>query len=808
MEALLQDLRYALRSLRGRPAFAAVAVLTLSVGIGLNAAVFTAIDAALLRSLPYAEPERLVHLWQSHPTVDHARFEAAWPTFREWQEDRAVFSGVAGYNRALATWDNGGELEQLRTLQVSSNFLQLLGVRPLLGRELAPGEDDASAAPVALVTDGFWRNRLGGRPDILGTTLRLDDEPVTIVGVLPADFSWAPGNDPQLLRAVQPKEGRLSRRNLYWIRPVARLRDGVTLEQAQAWMGQVASTLEERFPGANRATSVLVTPLREELLGAVRPTLVLLFACVGLVLLVACVNVANLLLARATTREREMAVRGALGAGRRRLVQQLLTESLVLSAVGGALGIVVARITLPLLRLGIPAEQRNTLPFLEHLVIDGRVLAYGLTLIILTALLFGLLPALRGSKADLHATLKEGAAPGAGLRGQSLRDGLVMLEVALAVVLLGSAGLMGKSLNRILSVDPGFHPEGALGVEVVLPGGNAIDDARAIALTPQLVEAVGAVPGVHGAAAVNRLPGRGGGGTLRFLRTDQPPPEGLQPEATYRDVDPSYFAILGLPLLGGRSFERGDVATTTPVALVNRTLQRRFFPNEDPVGKQIKLTYRPDAPTLTIVGVVGDEQIDSLDAPTRSILYRSMTQDAVGALGLVVRTARTDAGADIRRALLSVSPGLTVLPIRSLSSIFDQAPQMFVRRFPAFVLMVFAASALLLACVGIFGVVSYAVEERTHEFGIRLAVGADREDIVKLVLRRTLPALLGGMAAGLLGAVALAMVFRGLLFGVEVFDPAVLGSVAGVLLAVGILAAWLPARRAGKVDPMQSMRAI
>ena len=808
MEAFLQDLRYAFRSLRGRPAFAAMAVLTLSVGIGLNAAVFTAVDAALLRSLPYAEPERLVHLWQTHPGVDHGRFEASWPTFREWQDDHAVFSSVAGYNLGSGTWDNGSELELLQTLRVSANFLRVLGVTPVLGRDFAAGEDDAASPPLALVSHGFWRTRLGSNPDVLGTTLRIDGQPTTVVGVLPPDFTWSPAGDAKIILVLRPTEGFLARRNLFWIQPVARMRDGVSLEQARARMAQVASALEQRFPEAQKATRVEVVPLREELLGAVRPTLILLFACVGLVLLVACVNVANLLLARATTREREMAVRGALGAGRQRLLQQLLTESLLLSAVGGGLGILLARLTLPLLLLGVPPEQRNRMPFLDHLVIDGRVLAYGLGLIAVTALLFGLLPALRGSRADLHAALKEGAAPGGGFRGHALRDGLVMVEVALAVVLLGSAGLMAKSLDRILSVDPGFRPEGAVGAEVLLPDARSISDERARLLARQLTEAVGAIPGVHGVAAVNRLPGRGGGGTVRFLRTDQPVPDGVQPEATYRDVDGAYFPVLGLPLLGGRSFEAGDVPNSPMVAVVNRTLQRRFFPNEDPVGKQVKLTYKPDAPTLTIVGVVGDEQLDSLDEPSRAILYLSLNQDPSGQLGLVIRTARTDAGPDIRRVLRSVSPELTILPIRTLGSIYAQAPRMFVRSFPAFVLTVFAISALLLACVGIFGVVSYAVEERTHEFGIRLAVGADRGDIVKLVLRRTLPALLGGMAAGLLGAVALAMVFRGLLFGVGAFDPGVLGGVTAVLLSVGLVAAWLPARRAGRVDPMQSMRAI
>jgi predicted permease len=807
MTALPQDLRDALRHLRTRPGFAAVVVLTLSMGIGLNAAVFTAVDAALLRSLPYAEPDRLVQLRQVTETRDQPGFEVSWPTFRDIQQDPSLFAAMAGYFRSAVTWHNGSERAQLPALQVTANFFDVLGVRPQLGRTFLPGEDVFGGPRAVLLTDAFWRTQMGGDPGVLGRTLMVNDQPYTIVGVLPPTFPFAPGAGARVMLAVQPRDDFEKRRNLNWLNTVARLRDGSTVNETQRRVSAFASALRERFPGPQQGLTMEVVPLRDVLVGKVEPVLVLLFACVSLVLLVACAHVANLLLARARAREQEMAIRAALGAGRGRIVRQLLTESLLLATAGGLLGLLAARLSLPLLLAGIPGREQAGMPFLEHLDVDGRVLLYGGGLILLTTLLFGLLPALRASRPDLHDALKDpdGQVRTGELRHR-LRGALVAVEVALAVMLLGSAGLMGKSLLRVLSTDPGFRPQGALGVTVMLPAPMVEKDEVAIALNARMLESVAAVPGVTAVTRVNTLPGTGNGGTQRFLRKDQPPPTGPQPEATVRTVEASYFRVLGIPLLGGRSFGPEDTQQSIQVAVVNRALQRRYFPGEDAVGKQIQPTYGPDAPLLTIVGVVGDQTFGALDEPPPPILYYPDTQSPGNPVSFVLRASRPTLGADARGAVQAAVPEATVLPVRSLTEVLDQAPSMFLRRYPVFLLGVFAAFALLLAAVGIFGVVSYAVVQRTREFGIRMAVGAARKDILRLVLRRNLPPVFAGAAAGVVGSVALAIVFRGLLFGVTASDPAVLGAVVVVLAVVALASALLPALRASRVDPATALR--
>ena len=809
VSAFLGDLRDALRHLRTRPGFGAVVVLTLSMGIGLNAAVFTAVDAALLRSLPYAEPERLVDVRQAHDNHDMPYFELAWPTVRELQADPSIFASVAGYNRTPVSWNDGTERSQLAALRVTANFFDVLGVRPQLGRTFLPGEDVQGGPRAVVLTDAFWRARMGADPGVLGRSLLLDEKPYTIVGVLPPSFPFAPGAGARVVLAVQPTGDLEHRRSLNWVNTIARLRDGSTLEQTRRRASSFAASLRERFPDAMQGVQMEVVPLRDVLVGKVEPVLVLLFCCVSLVLLVACANVANLLLARARAREQEMAVRAALGASRRRLVRQLLTESLLLATLGGLLGLLAARLSLPLLVAGIPGRQQATMPFLEHLDVDGRVLLYGGGLILGTTLLFGLLPALRASRPDLHDALKDpsGMVP-SGAQRHRLRDTLVAVEVALAVMLLGSAGLMGKSLVRVLSVDPGYRPQGAIGVTLMAPEALVEKDEVAVGYHTRMLESVLAIPGVTAATRVNLLPGTGNGNTQRFLREDRPPPPGAQPETSFRQVGPDYFRVLGIPLLSGRGFGPEDTLGSVPVAIVNRTFQRRFFPGEDVIGKRIHPTYSPDAPHLTIVGVVGDQNFGALDEGAPALLYYADTQFPSNPVSFIVRASRPGVGNEVRRALQAVLPEGTVLPARTLTEVLEQAPSMFLRRYPVFLLGIFAAFALVLAGVGIFGVVSYGVVQRTREFGIRMAVGAARRDILRLVLRQNLPAVLGGAVAGVLGSIVLALVFRGLLFGVTAVDPAVLAGVVLVLGTVAVASALLPAMRASRVDPSSALRAL
>jgi putative ABC transport system permease protein len=806
MGTLLQDLRYGVRSLGRRPGFAAVAIATLALGIGLNAAVFTVVDAALVRSVPYAEPERLVHLWQVQDNAERRRFPFAWETLRELQAS-GLFASVAGYQAAPVAWTGRPDPEELPALFVSANFLDVLGVRPALGRGFLPGEDQAGGPRAVVLSDAFWRTRLGANPGVLGTTLSLGGEPTTVVGVLPPGFPFAPAGEARLLVAVQPQGERATRRNLNWIRPIARLRDGATVAQARKQLAAFEDALRERFPDAIGGVVTDVAALRDELVGRVEPVLVLLFVCVNLVLLVACVNVANLFLARAAGRHRELSIRAALGAGRVRLVRQLLTESALLAAAGGALGLLAAKLSLPLLLAGIPSRDRAGMPFLERLGVDGRILAYGAAVVVLTTLLFGLLPALRASRPDAQGGLEDAAPTRSGPLRYRIRNVLVAVEIALAVMLLGSAGLMGKSLLRVLSTDPGYRPEGALGIElsVAEPGVAQTPDAL-VALRARLQESVESVPGVSAAARVSRMPGTGNAFSHSFIRPDRPRPTGPEPEAYIREVSPGYFRALGIAALGGRDLGPEDGRTSARVAIINRALQQRYFPDEDAIGKTIRLVSS-DTP-ITVVGVVGDQTLGGLDEPRPPILYYPDTQSVSPRWTLLVRSARSGISEELRRALRAAAPGLVVGPARPLDDVLQQAPSMFLRRYPVFLLGVFAAVALLLACVGIFGVVSFGVVQRTREFGVRMAVGAERRDIVRLVLRGISAPVLLGAAAGLAGSVVLATVFRGLLFGVGSSDPLVLGGVVLLLTGVAVASALVPALRAARVDPGVALRSL
>ena len=805
MGTLLQDLRYGLRSLGHRPGFTLVAILTLALGIGLNAAVFTVVDAALVRSVPYAEPERLVHLWQVQDDAERRPFPFAWQTLRELQAS-GLFASVAGYSVAPVAWTGSSEPEELRALLVTASFFDVLGVRPVLGRGFLPGEDEAGGPRAVVLTDSFWRTRLGADPGLLGTTLSLGGEPTTVVGVLPPGFPFAPGGDARLVMAVQPQGDRATRRNLNWIRPIARLRDGVTVAQARRQLAAFEDGVRARFPDALGGVASDVVPLRDELVGRVEPVLVLLFVCVNLVLLVACVNVANLLLARAAGRQKELSVRVALGAGRARLIQQLLTESALLAAAGGAIGLLAAKLSLPLLLAGIPARDRAGMPFLERLDVDTRVLGYGAAVVVLTTLLFGLLPALRASRPELQGALKDAAPARTGPLRHRVRDVLVAVEIALAVMLLGSAGLMGKSLLRVLATDPGYRPEGAFGLDLSIadPGARAPD--RIVTAKATVQEAVESVPGLSGAARVNWMPGTGNAGSHSFVRPERPPPTGPEPDAFYREVSPGYFRTLGIALLGGRDFGASDTPGAAPVVIVNRALQQRYFPGEDAIGKTIRLVT--GGMPLTIVGVVADQTLGGLDEPRPPILYYPDTQAISPRWALLVRSARPGVTEELRRAVRDAAPGLVVGPARRLDDVLQQAPTMFLRRYPPFLLGVFAAVALVLACVGIFGVVSFGVVQRTREFGVRMAVGAVPSDIVRLVLRASSAPVLAGAAAGLAGSVLLASVFRKLLFGVASSDPLVLGGVVAVLGAVALVSALLPALRASRVDPAVALRSL
>jgi putative ABC transport system permease protein len=809
MRTLLKDVRYAVRTLSRQPGFAAVAVVTLALGIGANTAIFSVIDAALLRSLPYREPGRLVHLWESKRSRDFEQREASYPDFLDWRaQGGEVFEGLAGYTPRPFTLADAGEATRARGAAVTANFFDLLGVNAAAGRTFVGGEDGLEAKRVAVISHGLWRRRFGGEPGAVGREVTLDGQAYTVVGVLPADFNFALLGDAEVWTPLAPTPDVAARRYMHWLKVVGRLKQDVTLEAAQAHLATVASRVERDDPGAHAGVGLRAVPLQEEFVGPVRPVLFVLLGAVGFVLLIACTNVANLLLARSAARQKEVAIRAALGASRWRVVRQLLTESVLLSLAGGAAGLVLALWGVDLLVALIPAAQLSRMPYLQSLSLNRDVLLFACGLSLLTGVLFGLTPALSASRAELQGALKEGGRSTVSRGGRRLRDVLVVAEVALALVLLVGAGLLMKSLVTMLRVDPGFDPRGLLTMRVALPPSRYGDDGKAARFYEEALRRVAAVPGVRGAALTSNLPLSGDGGTGTPQVVGRQTPAAELTEAHLRTVSANYFEVMGVPVVKGRAFDARDDAEAPPVLLVNKTFAERVFPGEDPVGRRATFKFTSDT-QFEIVGVVGDEKVLSLDARTTPVVYFHTRQGPDSSAALVVRTDAPDPLAlapAVRSELRALDPEVPVFAVQTLEQMVAGSRAAFVRRYPAYLTGVFACVALLLALVGIYGVVSYSVAQRTHEIAVRVALGARTRDVLRLVLGHGLLLALGGIAVGAAGALALTRLISGLLFGVSAADPAVYGLVALLLAAVALVACLVPARRATKVDPMVALR--
>ncbi|HEX8283351.1 MAG TPA: ABC transporter permease [Pyrinomonadaceae bacterium] len=810
MRTLLKDVRFAARGLWKRPGFTAVAVVTLALGIGANTAIFTVIDAALLRSLPYRDPSRLVHLWETKRSRDFERREASYPDFLDWRAQSAeVFEGVAGYAPRQFTLALEGEAARARGAAVTANFFDLLGVRADVGRGFVAGEDEPGAAPAAVLGHGLWLRRFGGDRAVVGRKVTLDGEAFTVVGVLPADFQFARLGETEVWTPLAVTPDVASRRYMHWLQVVARLKEGADAGAAAARMATVAAGIERDDPGAHAGVGLKVVPLQKEFVGPVRPVLFVLLGAVGFVLLIACTNVANLLLARSASRRREMAIRAALGASRWRVVRQLLTESVLLALAGGGVGLVLALWGVDLLVAAIPAAQLAQMPYLRGLSLDADVLLFAFGLSLLTGVLFGLTPALASTRADLQESLKEGGRSSGSRATGRLRDLLVVSEVALALVLLVGAGLLLKSLAVMLKVDPGFDTRGLLTLRVALPPARYAEDARAARFYDELVRRVSALPGVRGAAATSNLPLAGDGGTGSPQVVGRATPASELTEAHMRTVSANYFAVMGIPVAAGRVFGERDGVEAPPVLLVNKTYAERVFPGEDPVGRRLTFKWSGDRPPFEIVGVVGDEKVTSLDARTTPVVYFHNQQGPDSSAALVVRAEGADptalAGA-VREAARGLDPEVPVFAVQTLEQMVAGTRATFMRRYPAYLTGVFACVALLLALVGIYGVVSYAVTQRTHEIAVRVALGARGRDVLRLVLRHGLGLALAGVAAGTVGALMLTRLISGLLFGVSAADPAVYALVSLLLVAVALVASLVPARRATKVDPMVALR--
>ena len=805
MNKLLQDLRYGIRTLAKRPAFTLVAIATLALGIGASTVIFTVVDAALLRGLPYKEPDRLYHLWERKPTQEFSKREMSYPDYQDYQQN-SVFEGLAAYTGGGAILTGLGEPEQIAAPRVSANFFSVLGVEPLIGRTFQSGEDTPNGPRVTVLTYAYWQRRFGGDPGVVGRAITINGNSFTIVGVLPASFQFALRNS-DLWLPYQPTQNQLTRRFLHGTNLIGRLKPGVTAEQAQSEMNVIAGRIEQQFNDSHAGTTARVVPLQEEIIGTVRPILFVLLAAVAFVLLIACANVASLLLTRSLARQKEVAVRAALGASRWRVVRQLLTEALLLSLAGGAVGLFIAYWGVPALVATLPQNQLNALPFLKSLQIDLGILGFSFGLSLLTGIVFGIVPALQSSRLDLNEVLKEGGRHSTAGAGQRLRSALVVGEIAMAVVLLVGAGLMMKSLLRLLQTNVGFNTENLLTMGIVLSPAKYQDANQVTNFYTQLHERVRALPGVAGAGTVDILPVNGGNTTRFNVDGDPIPPPGKETEANLRVVNEHYFQTIGVPLLAGRFFDERDNTGAPTVVIIGKTIADRLFAGRDPVGRKLRYASIQIDP-VTIVGVVGDVKITGLDEEVKPVLYYPFRQNGGFNANLVVRTNTdpTSLTNAVRGEVRNLDPDAAILNVNTMEKMISQTQASFIRRFPALLIGIFAGVALLLASIGIYGVVSYSVSQQIHYIGIRMALGAGPGDILKMVLKQGMVLALAGIAIGVAASLALMRLLTTLLYQVTTTDVSTFAIVAGTLFTVALLACYLPARRATKVDPLVALR--
>jgi predicted permease len=803
MSALWQDIHYAARMLRRQPGFTIVAVLTLALGIGANTAVFTVVNGVLLRPLPYHDPDRLVVLLYGHP----GRLTPWWSplNYRDMVSGAAAFQDAAAFAPSTANLTGSGEPERIEGASVSWNYFNVLGVTMRGGRGFvaADGSGDADAV---VISEGLWRRRYAGRGDTIGSAIHLDGRTRTIVGIAPARLQLPQKAEFWKPLVFSPRDLTPNNRGAQWISAVARLEPGGDVQGANAALQAVAARLAAEYNPTNGGTTAAAVPLHQRMVRNVRPTLLVLLGAVTLVLLIACVNVANLLLARAQSRTREVAVRAALGAGRGRLVRQFLAESILLGLLGGTAGLVAAAwCTRALVALG-PAS----IPRLSDVAIDLRVLAFTIAIAAGTSVLFGLLPALSASGSRAARSIGSAGRGAVGGGGPFTRRALVVCEMALAVVLLVGAGLLIRSYERLQQVNPGFDPEGVVTFNLSLPEAKYPTTAAVAAFTATLISHLQAEPGVEATAAIFGLPFAGDfSASTSFRKPSQPDlPDG--PSAGMRVVSPDYFKAMKIPLVAGRLFDAHDSETSPEVVLINQRTARRFFPDEDPIGQQIRVGVRlaRDArgDNKTIVGVVGDVKYGSLDAETPPEIYLPYAQQVLDEYTVAVRTSGDPLAfaPALRRTVAAIDRELPVAAIAPMTAVVGASVAE--RRFTMLLLTAFAVVAVALAAIGIYGVLAYLVGQRTQEIGVRLAIGATPGNVVRLFVREGAALTLAGVGCGLAGAFAVTRALSTLLFGVTTTDPATFAAVAGSLALVALLASYVPARRAARVDPMTALR--
>jgi len=806
MRTLWQDLRYGARMLLKNPGFTLIAVLTLALGIGANTAIFSVINGVLLSALPYPHPEQLAMVWCDNRRQGIPDDITSYPNFVDWRDRNKTFQGMAGVTSDRYNLTGTGEPEEIRGATVSINFFQLIGVNPMLGRVFTAEEEQPGRDKVVVLSHSLWQRRFGGNPGILNKTISLSDETYLVVGIMPPGFQF-PENT-EIWGPLAPDEGMRSdkARFGFFLPVVGRLKPGVTRAQAQADLDVVANQIEKQFPDM-AGYGVNVVPVLENTVGPIRRALMILFVAVLFVLLIACSNVANLLLARATVRQREVAVRAALGAGRWRIVRQLLTESMLLAALGGALGVLLAWWGLRLLVDLSPAN----IPRLENIRLDGRVLWFTLALSLLTGLIFGLAPALQTSHLKLSEALKEGArtgAGGAGRHAQRIRGIFIVAEVALTLALLVGAGLLVRSFWRLQHINPGFRTDHLLTLRVTLWGSKYRQGAQAVSFYDRLQERLAALPGVVSASATSDIMLRRLATSASFTIENRPRDPGeLALELPFDRAQPNYFQTMGVQLLRGRAFTAQDTRENPRVAIVNETFVKRYFPNDDPVGKRFTFGGGgPNARWITIVGVVRDTKRQGVDQPVRIESWMPLAQMPSGSMDVVLRTTGDPLALSnaVREAVWSIDRDLPIPSIQTMEQILSERVAQ--RRLNMLLLGLFALVALVLAAVGIYGVMSYAVTQRTHEIGVRVALGAQTRDVLRLVVGQGMMLALAGVVIGLIATFILTRLMATLLFGVSATDPITFAAIAVLMLGVALAACYIPARRAAKVDPMIALR--
>ena len=800
MGNLLGDFRYAARSLARQPTFACVAILTLVLGIGTNTAIFSVIKAVLLNQLPYTDASRLVVVREQNP--DGSLDLVAPLTFVDWKQQSKSVPALAAFRQLRYAFAGNGEPLDVPSVRGPANMFEVLRATAMLGRTFAAGEGEPGADRVAVLSRAFWQRHFGGSSSAIGRTIQLDAQPYTVIGVMPAEFDFPPSGNVDIWTPLSfdPNDAHGRSRKARSLNVVGRLADDVEQQQAQGEMSIIAGRLATTFPDSNSGWGARVISAQEQLVTTVRPALLMISAAVGFLLLIVCANVANLILARLSSRRGEIAVRAALGAGRLQLVRQVLAESFTLSAIGGALGLLVAWGGVRL----VHALPEGSLPRMQEVRVDGGVLLFALAISVGVALVFGLVPAVQASRAGLRDTMStfSGTTRHSGGR---LLSALVVVEVALALVLLVGAGLMTRSFAQLMRVSPGFEPGNLLAVQIYLPQSKYKTGVDRTRFYMDAIRRVGALPGVHSAAGVSTLPMYPVGIDYALPFTidgHAAPANGEEPRADIRTATPGYFETMKIALRDGRFIDSRDRAGAPGTIVINETMARRYFAGENPIGKVVRNPHGKGE----VVGVVGDVKHYGLDSEPRAELFMPAWQQPLNGMALIVRTASDPKGfvASIRREVLAVDAEQPIFDVSAMVDVVSRS--VFLPRVSMLLLMAFAVSALLLAVVGIYGVVSYTVTQRTRELGVRMALGADAASTLRLVLGKSMLLVAGGTVCGLIASMAMTRAMSGLLYGVSPLDPVVFLGVSLMLATAGFVASLIPARRATRVDPIVALR--